>query len=258
MSIIRTVAATLQTLLGPSLDQIGRQTGVIQRQRKFSGMTLLQTLVLTLLKSPKADADKYAKTAAKLGVIVTPEAVEKRFSPRLVSFLKEVLQQAIEKVVASQPVAIELLAKFTAVRIGDSTSITLPEEFADEFPGCGGTANYGKAALKIQLLWDLLAGELITLDLEPGRRSDAKSVLLQGPVPAGSLSIFDLGYFCLDRFAELMEYAAYWISRWQQGTAAFDAEGRPLDLLRYVREHAGPWPIDIPILLVPATAWPAA
>jgi Transposase DDE domain len=249
MSIIRNVAATLQILLGPSLDQIGRQTGVIRRQRKFSGMTLLKALVLTLLKSPKADTDKYAKTAAKLGVIVTPEAVQKRFSPRLVTFLKAVLQQAIEKVVASQPVAIELLRKFTAVRVGDSTSITLPDEFADEFPGCGGTGDYGKAALKIQLLWDLLTGELVTLDLEPGRRSDAKGVLLEGPVPAGSLSIFDLGYFWLDRFAELIGYGAYWISRWQQGTAAFDRDGRPLDLLRDVREHTGTWPIDIPIQL---------
>jgi hypothetical protein len=249
MNIIRTVAVTLQTVLGPSLDQVGRQTSVIKRHRKFSGMTLVKTLVLTLLKSPNADPKTYAATAAKLGVIVTPEAVKKRFSPRLVAFLKEVLQEALEKVVASQPVAIELLRKFTAVRIGDSTTITLPDEFADEFPGCGGTGNSGKAALKIQVLWDLLIGKLITMDLEPGRRSDAKSVLLQGPVPAGSLSIFDLGYFCLDRFVELIGSGAYWISRWQQGTAVFHDDGRPLDLPRYLREHLGPWPIDIPILL---------
>jgi hypothetical protein len=249
MNIIGTVAATLQTLLGSSLDQLGRQTGVIQRQRKFSGMTLLQTLVFTLLKSPKADADKYAKTAAKLGVIVTPEAIEKRFSPRLVTFLKAVLQQALEKVVAARPVSVDLLRKFTAVFVGDSTSINLPHEFADEFPGCGGTGTFGQAALKIQFLWELLTGKLVTMDLEPGRSSDAKSVLLEGPVPAGSLSIFDLGYFCLDRFAELIGSGAYWISRWQQGTLAFHPDGRPLDLLRYVREHVGPWPIDLPILL---------
>ena len=249
MDIIRTVGHHLQTLLGPSLDQLGRQTGVIQRHRKFSGMSLLKTLVLTLLKPPKADAHQYAATAAKLGVVVTPEAIEKRFSPRLVTFLKAVLQEAIEAVVASQPVAVELLRKFTAVHIGDSTSITLPDEYASEFPGCGGTGNYGKAALKIQFLWDLLTGKLVTLELEPGRRSDAKSALLEGPVPAGSLSIFDLGYFCLERFAELIGSGAYWISRWQQGTSAFHPDGQPLDLLRYVREHPGGWPIDIPILL---------
>ncbi len=249
MDIIRSAGHCLQTVLGSSLDQIGRQTGVIRRQRKFSGMTLLKTLVFTLLKSPCAALDKYVITAAKLGVIVTAEAIQKRFTPQLVIFLHEVLKRVVAQVVAARPVDVALLRRFTSVRVGDSTSITLPDEFATEFPGCGGTANCGKAALKIQVLWDLLIGKLITIDLEPGRHSDAKSVLLQGPVPAGSLSIFDLGYFCLDRFVELIGYGAYWISRWQQGTAVFHGDGRPLDLLRYVREHLGPWPIDIPILL---------
>jgi len=103
--------------------------------------------------------------------------------------------------------------------------------------------------MKIQTLWDLLTGELIKVALEPGRQSDAKSALMEGAVPAGSLSIFDLGYFCLKRFQEVAGYGAYWISRWQQGTAAFHPDGRPLDLLEYARRHHGSGPIDIPILL---------
>jgi Transposase DDE domain len=249
MSIIRDVGQRLQTLLGSALDQIGRQTGVIRRHRKFSGMTLLKTLVLTLLKSPAATTDNYVITAAKLGVIVTPEAVQKRFSPRLITFLRAVLERAIAAVVAAQPVDIELLRRFTAVRIGDSTSIALPAEFAAEFPGCGGAAGYGQAALKIQVLWDLLTGRLLALELEPGRRSDARSTLLKGPVPAGSLSIFDLGYFCVRRFGELSGEQAYWISRWQIGTAAFDPDGRPLDLLEDLGRHWAVGPIDRPILL---------
>jgi hypothetical protein len=203
MDIIRTVGRTLQTVLGSSLDAIGRQTGVIQRQRKFSGMTLLRMIVLTVLKSPNARPINDVATAAQLGVIVTPEAVGKRFTSRLVEFLKSALEQTLRSVVVSQPVATALLQKFTSVRVGDSTSTVLPDEYADEFPGCGGKSDSGKATLKIQALWDLLTGELLTLVLEPGRRSDAKSVLLEGPVPAGSLSIFDLGYFCLKRFQEL-------------------------------------------------------
>jgi len=249
MNIIRTAGLHLQTLLGPSLDQIGVQTGLIRRQRKFSGATLLKTLVFTLLKTPAAKPLDYAIMAGKLGVTVTPEAIQKRFSSRLVRFLHEVLKRAVTSVVAAQPVNVELLRKFTSVRIGDSTSITLPDEWAAEFPGCGGTANYGKAALKIQVLWDLLNGGLLTLDIEPGRHSDAKSVLLQGPVPARSLSIFDLGYFCVDRFAQLVAMKAYWISRWQQGTATFHPDGQPFDLLQYVGQNHASGPIDIPVLL---------
>jgi len=103
--------------------------------------------------------------------------------------------------------------------------------------------------MKIQTLWDLLTGELIKLALVPGRQSDAKSTLMEGPVPAGSLSILDLGYFSVKRFQEVTRCDAFWISRWQQGTAVFHPDGQPLDLLEYARRHDGSGPIDIPILL---------
>src|SRR5947208_15101307 len=88
VSIIDQIARILQTALGGSLDDIGRQTGVIKRQRKFSGVTLLKTIILTLLKSPNAKPDQFVTTATQLGVLVTPQAIEDRFSPRLVALLR--------------------------------------------------------------------------------------------------------------------------------------------------------------------------
>jgi hypothetical protein len=249
MSIIRAVGETLQSVLGTSLDRLGRQTGVIRRLRKFSGAALVKTLVLTLMKTPGARPVDYAATAARLGVFVTPEAVEHRFTPAPTGFLRKALEQALEGVVRAKPVLTPLLRKFTSVLTGDSTSLALPEEYAEEFPGCGGKSGSGKAALKVQVLWDLITGALPKVVLEPGRNSDGKSVLLEGPVPAGSLSIFDLGYFSLKRFRELTGSGASWISRWQQGTSAFHPDGTPLDLLGCARRHYGNGPIDLPILL---------
>jgi hypothetical protein len=249
MSIVHTVGRTLQTLFGTKLDAIGIETGAIQRKRKFTGSTLISTLVLTLLRNPNAKPNNYVATAAQLGVIVTPEAIEKRFTPRLVRFVRAIVEHACEQVVASQPVDSALLQKFTSVRIGDSTSLTLPDEYADEFPGCGGKSDSGKAVMKIQVEWELITGQVIEMVLEPGRRSDAKSALMEGPVPAGSLSIHDLGYFSLKRFRELGECGAFWISRWQPGTLASHPDGRPLDLLEYARRHSGGGVIDIPIRL---------
>lgn len=249
MSIIRTVAMTLQSVFGTSLDELGRQTGVIRRLRKFSGVTLVKTLVLTLMKVPNAKPVDYAATAARLGVFVTPEAVEHRFTPALGEFLRKTLDQILTNLITAKPALTPLLQKFTSVHLGDSTSLTLPDDLAEQFPGCGGASGCGKAALKIQVLWDLIAGGLLKVVLEPGRHSDAKSELLEGPVPAGSLSIFDLGYFSLKRFRELIGYDAFWISRWQQGTLAFHPDGTPLDLLGDARRFYGNGPIDLPILL---------
>ena len=249
MSIIRTVSETLQRVLGSSIDVLGRHTGVIRRLRKFSGSTLLKTLVLTLMRSPNAKPVDYATTAARLGVFVTPEAIEHRFTPALIGFLRESLEQTLKEVVAAKPVPAPLLQKFTSVLIGDSTTLTLPEQFADEFPGCGGKSGSGKAALKIQVLWNLSTGAVFKAVLEPGKNSDGKSILMESSVPAGSLSILDLGYFSLKRFRELSGCGAYWISRFQQGTLAFHPDGTPLNLLEFARHHYGNGPIDIPILL---------
>jgi hypothetical protein len=68
-------------------------------------------------------------------------------------------------------------------------------------------------------------------------------------VLAGSLSIFNLGYFCVDRFAEWIKTRAFWLSRGQQGTAIFRRDGRPLNLLQFVGRPRDRWPIDLPILL---------
>ena len=248
MSIVSKVASSLQTALGPALDKLGRRTGVIRRQRKFTGASLLKMVVLTVMKTPNAKADRFVATAAQLGVIVTPRAVEDRFTDTLVGFLRAGLEHVLGQALAADSAAIPLLDRFTAVEIADSTSVTVPESYQEEFPGCGGKAGGGKAAVKLQVAWDLRTGAITRLVAQPGRHSDAKDDDPDRPVTAGSLSIRDLGYFGLERFRKLGTAGAYWISRWQQGTAVFDADGQPLDLLGLVRGHQGGGPINRTIL----------
>jgi hypothetical protein len=249
MSLIGTAARSLQTALGAALDAIGRRTGVIQRQRKFSGASLLKMMVLTLMKSPNAAIDDFVATAAQLGVTVTPQAIQKRFTDKLISFLRAALGHVLTHAIAVPPAAIPLLKRFTAVELGDSSTVTLPDQYADEFPGCGGKSGSGKAAVRIQARWDLLTGKLKKLLVEAGRRSDGQSEEAEDPVMRGALYIRDLGYFALSWFRKLATEGAFWISRWQQGTVVFDADGRPLDLLEALRRHPGDGPLDIPILL---------
>jgi hypothetical protein len=249
MGIISKVASLLQLTLGPELDTIGRQIGVIQRQRKFSGASLLKMVVLTIMKTPNATTDDFVATAAQLGVMVTPEAVEKRFTATLVSHLKAGLEHVLRQAFAAEPAAIPLLDKFTAVEIGDSTTVTVPDEYEAEFPGCGGKTGSGKAAVKIQVTWEMRRSELTKFVVGPGRQSDAKSVAIEDPVAPGSLTIRDLGYFCLKRFRSIGQQQAYWISRWQQGTTVFDETGRPRNLLDFLRAQPTGAATDVSILL---------
>ena len=249
MAIVEKTAATLQQVLGPQIEELGRTTGVIQRHRKFSAVSLLRMLVLTLLRKPAAKPTDFQATAAQLGLEVTAAAVEHRFNGRLVVFLRAVLERVVERALAAAPQPIELLKKFTSVRLGDSSTLALPAELADQFPGCGGTLHTGPAALKIHLLWDFLTGSILRLGITPGRDSDATNPIAQELPPAGSLSLFDLGYFALDRLGNITRAGAFWISRLQFGTSVFDAQGRPLAVLQYLRGQSGPGPIDGPVLL---------
>ncbi len=249
MQIVGNVAATMQQVFGPQLNELGQTTGAIQRVRKFTGTSLLQMLVLTLLRKPNAKIADFQSTAAQLGLDVTTTAIEHRFTPQLVTFLRSALEQIVTRAMtaASQPV--NLLKQFTSIRIGDSSTLAVPEELADQFPGCGGKSGSGQAALKIHLLWDFLIGSILQLRITPGRHSDATNPIAQEVPPAGSLSLFDLGYFALERFAKIAQAGAFWISRLQHGTLVFDAAGHPLTLLQYLRQQTGPGPIDVSVLL---------
>jgi hypothetical protein len=248
MSIVTQVMELLQGLLEESLDTLARETGCVKRERKFSGSTLLSTVVLTVLRKPKPKPEDYQATAAQLGVIVTENAIAPRFTSDLVKFLEAALQRVLRHVLTSKAPSIELLERFTEVVIGDSSVITLPDEYAGQFPGCGGSHGSGKAALKIQVLWDLRHGRL-QMVLEPGRASDAKSPITEIPLPAGSLSIFDLGYFSLERFERATQAEGYWLSRLQPGTKVRDAAGNHVALGEFLAENAKCGVVDVSVQL---------
>jgi hypothetical protein len=249
MRIVAKVTAAMQAVFGAPIDGLARATGCVRRQRKFSGASLSRTLVLTVLFRPAAKNRDYQAMAAKLGVHVTEEAIDHRFTDELVVFLEGILKQAVAQTLAAKAATTALLRKFSDVRIGDSTSLMLPDEFADQFPGCGGTENACRAAMKIQVLWSLVTGQLLGWQIEPGRASDAKSEIAAVSPPAGSLSVFDLGYFSLDRFRRVEKENAYWISRLQHGTKVFDAAGKCLDLSSFLRQQGENGLVDTTVLL---------
>ena len=240
MDVIRTVSAALQESLGEGLDQLARDCKVVQRERLFTGRTLLLMIVATLLRKPDATWADFHLTAAKLGLALSQTAVEKRFAAGqpLVDFFRNALERALKKAIAAdEPARASLFRQFTAILIGDASTVALPDELAGLFEGCGGSEGASRAALKLQVLWDLKAGELVQLRVEPGKASDTKSPIAQVPAQPGQLLVFDLGYFDLDRLAAVDASEGKFISRLLFGTAVFDERGEPLDLAGHLRRQ---------------------
>jgi hypothetical protein len=237
MDIVRTVTSVLQEQLGAQLNDLARQCGLVLRQRKFSGQQLLRLLVLTLLRHPDATYADFFATAIEAGLEVSRTAVEKRLQagPPLIDFLRQALERALQQTVAAQPSSAALLQQFTAVLIGDSSVVSLPAELATLFPGCGGAEHPDRAALKLQVLWDLKSGRLERLEVTAGKASDARSRIAVDQAAAGTLLVYDLGYFDVERLARLDQQQARFLSRLLHGTQVSGVEGPALDLVAHLR-----------------------
>jgi len=107
---------------------------------------------------------------------------------------------------------------------------------ADEFAGSGGDAS--EASLKVQLVFDFLLGNLAQVAFRPGREPDQKYRDYLEVIQPGSLSITDLGYFCLDAFKAIMfEREAYFLSRFLPKTGLLTPAGEPINLYEMLRSH---------------------
>ncbi len=217
MIVLSELAATVQTLLTDEAEAAARETGWLRRCRQFSGATLVQTLVLGWLHDPRAPVDGLAEVAADLGVDVSPQALDKRFTAAGSHCLARLLTQALQRVVAAEPLAVPLLSRFAGVYVYDATTRTLPRSLVEQFPGSGrGSAGQRPAALKCQVELELSTGAL-DFQIEPARQTDVRSELVRRPLPEGALRLADRGYLELTRLADDTAAGVYWLSRLQSG-----------------------------------------
>ncbi len=192
MTSVAYLSEQLDALLEDRADEIARETGCVQRQRKFRGASLLQTLVFGWQQHPDASLENLASVAALHEVLVTDTAVQKRFTPQAATFLHRMLEEACRLVVqADQDVPVALLRRFSAVILEDSSSISLPDELAEIWQGCGGNQAHPAAALKVHVRWELKRGRMWGPALTPGRTSDRRSPFTQEEIVPGSLEIKD-------------------------------------------------------------------
>lgn len=136
--IFHSVTRNLQSLFTGTANLLGRKTGFTQRKSKMTGSVFAQTLVFGWLHNPQATLEELAQVAASLGVPISAQGLEQRFGPQAAAFLERLLQDAVLRVVETEPAAIPLLQRFTGVFVLDSTLVSLPRALASLWPGLGG------------------------------------------------------------------------------------------------------------------------
>ena len=236
---VEEVADRLQGVFLGTPERLARSSGFVQRSSKVTGPAFVQGLTFGWLNNPHATLEELAQSMGNVGVNVSPQGLDKRFTPQAARLLLGVLEDAVNRVVTSNPVAVPIFRRFAGgVALLDATWVTLPDALADIWRGCAThLPNGGRAVIKLQVQINLLTGQLTGPMLEPGRASDHRSKLQHAPLAPGTLRLADLGYFCLRRFAELSRQGVYWLSRLEYGVKLYDAAGTEWSVADFLRQR---------------------
>jgi hypothetical protein len=203
------LADSLQTVFTTTADQAAKDSGMIQRQRTITGAGFVQTLVFGWLDDPKATIDDLGD---ELGV--SKQGLDQRLDARAADCLWRVVTTATQQLLSASPETIPLLRRFSSVVIDDCTSLGLPAELAQQFPGCGGSdPEAGQAGLKLLVRFEVTTGQFQAMERGAARDSERTLVKRLPAVSRGSLHLADLGFFDYNELAKITQQGASWISR---------------------------------------------
>jgi hypothetical protein len=259
MDILSEVAEAMQSVLSTKALIIALESDFIKRERKLNGSNFVQTLVFGWLANPSSSLEELTQTAAALGVSISPQGLDQRFTKEAASFLHQVLDEAVSTIISTNPAAIPLLRRFNGVYIQDSSIIRLPDELCEIWTGCGGSSPQNtSSSVKLQIRWDFSAGGITGPILQSGRENDKSCSLMNEPLPAQALWIAlrrsralffaDLGYFSLTLLADFSADDTYWLTRLKSNCILYDKEGKRWELVDFLNAQRAD-EIDQTILL---------
>jgi hypothetical protein len=226
----------IQEFFGSAVEKVARCTEFVQRASKLGGQVFLQALVFGYIENPEASLVDLAQVCCDLGVDITPQGLDERINEHSVNFLKEMFAKAMETFRNTIPLPLFIVQQFNGVNILDSSVLALPDNMAEDYPGSGG--NGPKASLKVQLVFDLLFGNLAQVAWQTGREPDQNYQGYLQVLKPGSLHIADLGYFCLD-FLKRAAEKAFFLSRYSYPTGLLTPDGERIDLLAMLQAETG-------------------
>lgn len=245
MDNIAYIAAKMQDTLGEGMDILGREEKFTQRASKITGRNFVKLLVFSAMGQPEMSYTHMSQYARMVGVDISAQGLEQRFTPEAAKLMKRALDFVIRQKVCGKPTEIEILKRFNGVYLEDSSTISLPKEFQTEWPGVG--SKHGpSAAMKLHVCMNYSTGEITGPAITDGRTHDRKSPNRDKDIPLGGLRIADLGFFDLDQFEKDQVDQVFWLSRLKTGIRVYDRNGEPIDLLKMLKkiDH-----LDLPILL---------
>lgn len=217
MSSIAKLALLIDTLFTATAKELGRASGLFVRIRILHPEDFLKALVLGFLKRKDAPLEDLVQPLE-----VSRQALHQRLDcPEAPEFCRLALLHAVAQHASGRLPKFALLDRFNGVFLDDCTQAKLPDEAAEDWPGCGsGDGVRGKAALKVFARFEIRSGSIAHIGIHAGKASDHAALAEAPPLPAGCLHLADLGFCEFERLKEESAAGIHWITRLPANTDA--------------------------------------
>jgi hypothetical protein len=210
----------------------------INRLSKASGFVLRKdskitpfAFVIGLIESCFTRCNTYSSWAWAIGAItgeeVSKQALFKRMNERTESFASKLFSHVLNarlSVVKQE----RLFKLFQRVLLGDSTTLSLPQNLVKDFPG---NVAHGeqKAVARLQCIINIKSMQWLQLSLKAFTNNDQSASSDVLPLlKKGDLLIRDLGYFVLKALGGIIEKKAFFISRLRYGITLYELTGEEI------------------------------
>lgn len=212
------------------ITRMGYRSGfVVRRPQKISAIGF----VIGFFESCSKGSFTYHQWATEIGnwsgKPVSKQALYDRVnSSAAVDFAKSLFTQAMSKKIAAVRDG-TLFSTFKRVLLQDSTTLSLPENLKDQYPGnmSGGKQ---KALARLQCIINIKTMQWLDIALQPFTNNDQSSSKLVLPMlQKGYLLIRDLGYFVTSVFEQIQQQQAFYISRLRYGMTLYDENGKAIN-----------------------------
>jgi Transposase DDE domain len=232
------------------LEELAMESKTIFRKpRKLDPCDLLAQLLAQCPHASPSYNDLASGIESTRGLDPSKQAVALRLNPAFESFLERVLGEIIAMKIQDDFQTAKLdpivFRGYLRVLVQDSTIIKLPAALFESFSGVS-NAHSTVCNARIQAVYDLISGRLISFSIDPYSKNDL-SAAPELPLMEGDLVLRDRGYLTAGEIQRHCDEGAHFIYRHKTGMIYLDAEThKPIDLAALLKERGS---LDREVLL---------
>lgn len=229
------------------IEESAREVGFTQRERGLAATTFFKAFTVGAWELHEITLETLASNCCEMqhGLQLTRQALFQRLKIGS-TFMKKMLGWTVAYAAKYSVTTetIEVLKQFKHVYLCDSTLLSLPDKLQQVFKGLGGTN--AKAAVRIQAMFSLMERKFKSIELCSATVNDSNYTSgIAQELSFMDLVLFDLGYFSIDAFKEIVQRGASLIRRVKNNTQFYvdsvKKRGRHtrIDILKLLRESGG-------------------